>query len=384
VENAINLVGQEVLEVLYSPVKAFKKIIKEPDLKGIFLVLLLVIASTVVFQFVYSSKQLYETRIPEKDYWTESLTNSHSWITNGLSSLDDEDYKIGNSDGNQSVVSSISNSESIWIKITDIDSINCSKEEGYTELFFWIKWINEGENFPSLGTLKLFSGGEDSYFESEITSLLSSNGEWTNITLKVGSNQDWSSRNSPDWQNIVGIEFNIVWSDSSNLTMKVDGLYFRNFVSPIESLGFNDAMISLFVSVVFSVAMNWILWAGIVILVSKLFGEELGQWNVFFIIIGYTFIVTAFYTMLSTLSFSYLPVLNLPLESELQIVVFNELWLSNLAYQLGTLILWIGEIWIAALGAVIIRLMKKTTWGKAALIAAVAFGLRFVLRLFIG
>jgi len=379
VENAVKLVGREVFEVLYSPVKAFRKIIEKPDLKGVLLVLLLVISSTVVFQFVYNSKQLYENRAPKNDDWTESLTNSHSWVSNGSLLLDDADYQMGNS----SVTSSAPNSTSIWLKITDFDSINCSGEKGYNELFFWINWTNEAETFPSSGTLKLFSGSEDSYFQSDITDL-SSSGEWTNITLKVGADQGWSSTNSSDWQKITGIEFNLVWLDSANLTMKVDGLFFRNYVSPIETLGFSMAMLYLFVSAAFSVAMNWILWAGIVVIVSKIFGEDLGKWNVFFIIIGHAFIVTAVYTLVSALAFSSLPVVSLPLDYDLQIAVFNAIWLPNLAYQVGTLILWAGEVWIAALSAVVVRLMRNTTWGKAATIAAVAFGIRFILRLFIG
>jgi len=384
VENAEKLVGREVIEVLYSPVKAFRKIIEKPDLKGVLLVLLLVIASTIVFQFVYNSKQLYENRAPENDGWTESLTNLHSWVSNGLPSLDEADYKLGNSDGNHSITSSVPNATSIWLKITDFDSINCSGEKGYNELFFWIKWVNEAETVPSSGTLRLFSGSEDSYFESTITEFSSSSGEWKNATLKVGSDQTWSSNNSPDWQTITGIEFNLVWLDAANLTMKVDGLFFRNYVSPIEALGFSVAMTSLFVSAAFSVAMNWILWAGVVVIVAKLFGEELGKWNVFFIIIGYAFIVTAVSTLVSALAFSSLPVLSLPVDYDLQIAVFSEVWLPNLAYQVGTVILWAGEVWIAALSAVVIRLMRNTTWGKAATIAAVAFAVRFVLRLFIG
>ena len=382
-ENAVKLVGREIFEVLYSPVKAFKKIIEKPDLKGVLLVLLLVIASTVVFQFVYNSKQLYENRAPEDDGWTESLTNSHIWVSNGLPSLDGADYKMGNSDGNHSVASSVLNETSIWLKVTDFDSINCSGEKGYNELLFWISWTNEAETLPSSGTLKLFSGSEDSYFESDITDL-SSSGEWTNTTLKVGADQVWASTNSADWQKITGIEFNLVWSDSANLTMKVDGLFFRNYVSPIESLGFSAAMLYLLVSAAFSVAMNWILWACIVIIVAKLFGEDLGKWNVLFIIIGHAFMVTAVYTLVSAWAFSSLPVVSLPLDYDLQIAVLNAMWLPNLAYQVGTLILWAGEVWITALSAVVIRLMRNTTWGKAATIAAVAFGVRFVLRLFIG
>jgi hypothetical protein len=380
----LKLVGRELIEVLYSPVKAFQKIIEKPDIKAVILVLLLAIASTVAFQFVYNSKQLYENRAPEDDGWTEALANSHSWVSNGLPSLDGADYQMGNSDGNHSISSSVLNETSIWLKITDFDSINCSGEKGYNELFFWIKWVNEAGTVPSSGTLRLFSGSEDSYFESTITEYSSSTGEWTNATLKVGSSQAWSSSNSPDWQNITGIEFRLFWLDAENLTMKVDGLFFKNFVSPIEALGFTEAMVSLFVSVAFSVAMNWILWAGIVFIVAKLFGEELGKWNVFFTIIGHAFIVTTVYTLVSALAFSSLPVVSLPLDVDLQIAVFNEMWLPNIAYQVGTLVLWVGEVWIASLSAVIIKLMRNTTWGRAATIAAVAFGIRFVLRLFIG
>jgi len=269
------------------------------------------------------------------------------------------------------------------MKIRHIGSIDCS-ETGYNELFFWINWINEAETYPSSATLKLLSGSEDSYFESDITDFLNSSGEWARNAFKVGSDKGWSSKNTPDWQNITGIEFELTWSDSANLSMKIDGLFFRNFVSPIAALGLTGTLVSIFVSASFSVAMNWILWAGIVVIVSKLFGEELGQWNVSFIIIGHAFIAATVCTLVSASIFSSLPVLNLPLDVDLQIAVFNELWSPNLAYQVGTLFLWAGEVWIAALSAVVIRTMKNTTWAKASTIAAVAFSIRFILRLFIG
>jgi hypothetical protein len=379
VENAVELVGREVIEVLYSPVKALKKIIEKPDLKGVLLVLLLVIASTLVFQFVYNSKQLYENREPTNDAWTESLADSHSWTSNGLPSVDSADYHMGNS----SVASSILNETSVWLKVTDFESINCSGEKGYNELFFWLNWTSEAETLPSSGSLRLFSGSEDSYFESDITDL-SSSGEWTNTTLTVGSNQGWTSTGSPDWQSITGIEFNLVWSDAADLTMKVDGLFFRNYLSPIEILGFEAAMLYLFVSTAFSVAMNWILWSGVVFIVSKLFGEDLGKWNLLFIIIGHVFIVTVVSTLGTALAFSSLPAVSLPLDANLQTTVLNEFWLPNLAYMVGTVVMWAGEVWIAGLSAVVIRLMRQTTWGKAAVIAAVAFAVRFILRLFIG
>jgi hypothetical protein len=374
------LVGREIIEVLYSPVKAFKKIAEKPDLKGVILVLLMVIASTLAFQFVYNSKQLYETRAPEDDAWTEALADSHSWVSNGLPYVDPADYHMGNS----SVMASNPNATTIWLKITDFESINCSGETGYNEMFFWLNWTSETATVPASGSLRLFSGSEASYFESTVTEFPSSSGEWTNTTLMVGSSQGWASEGSPSWETITGIEFNLVWSDAENLTLNVDGLFFRAYLSPIETLGFGGALLYLFVSVAFSVAMNWILWSGVLFIVAKLFGEDLGQWSKFFLIIGYAFIVTAVTTLGTALAFSSLPVAGLSLDANLQATVLNELWFSNVAYLAGTLIMWTGEVWVAALSAVTIKVMKDTTWGRAAVIAAVAFAVRFILRLFIG
>ena len=374
------MVGREILEVLYSPVNAFRKIIEKPDFKGVLLVLLLVVASTVALQFVYNTKQLYENRAPTNDNWTEGLIGQYTWTSIESVSLDATDYQIGNS----SITSSVMDATTVWLKITDIDPINCSGETGFTELFFWINWTNEDSLSASSGTLKLFSGSEDSYFETDLASLLASNGEWGNTTLNVGPNQGWASNNSPDWQNITGIEFNLVWSVSANLAMNIDGLFFRNYLSPIESAGIGEAILYISLSVIFSVGMNWILWAGILVIVSKLFGEELGQWNVLFVIIGNAFIATAVYTLVSALLFTSLPLLTMPLDPDLQVAAFSATWLPHLAYQVGTIILWVGELWIAALGAVVIRLLKNTTWGKAATISVIAFAIRFILRFFFG
>ncbi len=381
-ESALKLVVQEVLEVLYSPVKAFRKIIEKPDFKGVLLVLVLVISSMIVVQYVASSKLFLETREPENDDWTESLTNQHNWLSNGVLSLDETDYRMGNSDGNHSIASSIR--DSIWMKLTDIDPINSAEEKGYTELFFWIKWSHEDGSTPNSGTLKLFSGSEDSYFQKDITSLLAPNGEWTNATLNIGPNQGWTSNNSPDWQSITGLEFSVDWSSSANLTMKIDGLFFRKFSSPVYSGEFSTLILPVIIQVAITFVINWILWSGILIIVGRLFQENLGRWNVFFVIMGYVFITTFVYNLASAVPLSTLPPLNVPLESEAFNALLSEAWGSLLAYQVWLYLPLIGEVWIAALGAVVVRLMRETTWSKATTIAAVAFGIRFLLRLFIG
>lgn len=384
-ENAVKLVVREVFEVLYSPVNAFRKIIEKPDFKGVLLVLVLVISSMIISQYIVTSKLLLENRTPENDDWTESLTNQHNWVSNGSPSIDETDYQMGNTDGNHSITSSVPTETSIWLKITDIGSINCSEETGYNELFFWIKWTHEEGLSPSLGTLKLFSGSEDSYFEyNKITELLNSSGEWTNAALNVGPDQGWTSSNSPDWQSVTGIEFILDWSSSANLTMKIDGLYFRKFSSPLINGEFSGLIIPIMLQVVLNFAMDWILWAGILIIVAKLFQEDLGRWNVFFVIIGYSFIATVVYTLVNAVSLSTLPMLNVPLDADALNALLDVSWRPLLAYQLSLYIPLIGEVWIAALGAVVVRAMKEMTWSKAATIAAVAFAIRFLLRLFLG
>lgn len=131
-------------------------------------------------------------------------------------------------------------------------------------------------------------------------------------------------------------------------------------------------------------SMNWILWAGILLMIAKVFREELGPWTVFFVIIGHVFMATVVYTIASAVSLSTLPTLNLPLEADDLNVFIHEMWYPYLAYQVWLYLPVVGEVWIAALCATAIRLLRGITWGRAVSISVVAFVIRFVLRFFFG
>lgn len=378
------MVVQEVIEILYSPVKAFRKIIEKPDFKGVILVLVLVISSMLIVQYMASSKLLLENRNPEDDDWTETLTNQHIWTSNGLLTVDSTDYKLGNSDGNHSITASFSDETSIWFKLENISSINCS-ETGFKELFFFIKWTNDAEIFPISGSIKLFSGIEESYFEhNSFVDALGSSGNWKNITLNVGSSQDWSSNNSPNWEDITGLEFQLNFESSSNLSLKIDSLFFRNYISPFATGAFEGILLTIAFQVMLNFATNLILWAGLLLIIAKLFQEEVGPWNVFFIIIGYSFIVLVVYTLISAIPLSTLPMIEVPIDPIALNANLDATWRPLIAYQLWLYVPIIGEIWLAALGAIVIRQIRETTWSKAATIAATAFAIRFILRLLFG
>jgi len=373
----MKLVGQEILEVLYSPVNAFKKIIEKPDFKGVLLVLLLVIASAVAVQYVASSKQYLETRTPEDELWTEELFNQHVWTSNGELSRNIVDYEIGNS----SISSSVLDSTIIWLKLAAIEPINCLNGTGYTELFFWMDWTNDAGLSPISGTIRLLSGTDDSYFEQDLTTLVGSNGDLTNVTLNIGPNNGWDSNNSPDWENITGLKFELVWSGSANLQMSVDGLFFRSFASSVES----GTVYIEFISVVIQAGMTWVIWAGLLIIVAKIFNEDLGKWNTFFAIVGYVFMVTVVTNVITAVLASTLPDLTYLLDSTATFYYARnaDVWISNIAYQLLTPLLWVGYVWTTALSALVIRQLKEEmTWGKALTIAVIAFAARILLNAF--
>ena len=369
----------EVFEVLYSPVKAFKKIIEKPDFKGVLLIIVLVIVSMVVVQYVAASKFFLETRTPDDENWTESTT---FWASNDNLSLDDVDYKVGN----YSVKSFVSDGTSTWMKITDIGSFDCLEDTGYKELFFWINWTHSNGTFPNSGaTLRLFSVNESRYFELDLsTSISELSGEWGNVTVNIGpQSQSWASSNSPDWKNVTGLEFRLVWPTPANLTMKIDGLYFRKYVSPLETGTFSGAIIPILMSSAVSFSMNWILWAGILLMIAKVLREEVGPWTVFFVVIGYVFVSTVVYTIASAVSLSTLPALNLLSADDINVLI-HEMWYPYLAYQVWLYLPLVGEVWVAVLCATAIRLLRGITWGKAASISMIAFIIRLVLRFFFG
>jgi len=388
---------REVFKVLYSPVEAFKKIVEKPDFKGVLLILVLVMFSVVVEHYVFASKFFLETRTPDDENWTESMA---IWGSNGNLSLNDANYKVGN----YSVKSFVSNGTSIWMNITDTGPFDCLEDTGYKELFFWIKWIHENGTFPSFNaTLRLFSSGS-SYFESDLTDLISSsNDEWSNATinnatLKIGPDQGWSPINSPDWTKVTGLEFRLAWLTSANLTMKIDDLHFRKYASFLETDAFSGAIIiDILMTAAVAFSMNWILWSLILFMIAKVFREEVGPWTMFFVIIGHTFSIAVVYALVSAALFSVLPALNLPLDVNAAYALMRERWYSHWAFQLwyyllpfvyyifyASPFLFFLGIWTMALCTIAIRSLREVTWRRAASISMVAFIIRFILRFFLG
>jgi hypothetical protein len=386
------LVVREVFEVLYSPVKAFKEIVKKPDVKGFFIIFVFILLTAAVLQQVSASKLFVETATPDKDNWTESTS---FWNSNGTISLDETDHIVGN----YSVKCFVSNGTSIWMRIADIGKFNCSGDGGYKGLSFRIKWIHQNGKFPSSSaTLRLFSNSESRYFELNIINDVSnSSNKWYNVTdpIIIGpESQGWVSFGSPDWGNITGLEFRLNWlhSDAANLTMKIDDLYFGKYV-PFITMGFyNQWFVLSLISTATDFLIKWLLYAGLLWLVIKMFHGETGPWRILFIVIGYTFCNGVVHAPVDALLISMLPPLNFPLKawrpiageegvaSKLMSKIYENKWYNTLPYNLSIFLTLTIHVWTIALGTIALRFLGEIEWKKAALISSIAYIISIFLR----
>jgi len=141
---------------------------------------------------------------------------------------------------------------------------------------------------------------------------------------------------------------------------------------------------------------NWVIYAGVLLLVMRAFSEKKGSWSPFFILVGYAFSILIIQSAAITLLIATLPEIHLnitswppPVRDEVTVArSFSETWgptLANqaLAYLTFPLINFI-DIWLVLLSVVAVQAFSETTWGKAVMISATAFVLRFFLRLLLG
>lgn len=379
---------RDIFKVLYSPLEAFKEIIKKPDVKGPILILLITVLVTAGAQYISASKTFFENPTPEADSWTESTS---LWTSNGVL-LNDTDRIVGNC----SVKSFSSNDTCIWMKLTEIGPFDCSGDSGYRGLSFRIKWIHQNEKPPSSNaTLQLFSYEENRYFRCDLSNnITSSSNEWANLTANVGPGQGWVSVNSPDWKNITGLEFRLAWlpSDAANLTMKIDDLYFGEYVSPLASGFFTGWLVSSLMGSATDFIVRWILYAGLLLLTIKIFGGETGSWSALFNVVGYVFAVTMVYIAIDALLINMLPSLSFPLrawspvagEEEIGLALWNQIiqdnWGTIWAYNLRYYLPFTVHVWTAALGTIALHFAREFTWKKAVAISVMAYIMLILLK----
>lgn len=367
--------ANDVIRTLYSPIKAFEEIVKKPDVKGPLLILVLILIITVGLQYASALKISDEEPMTNREEWTESTAWIPHWNTSYGEEItrDTDVLETPSKISNYSVASSVTNSMQIWMKLTDIEPINCSQNTGYERLSFLIKWKYQNGMFESPNaTLKLFSANDNHYFTLDFGNKLSnSSDEWIIVKVDLGPDSEgWEGVGSPDWENITRLEFRLIWSVPANLTMKIDDLYFAKFVS-LTKYFFGVLSSSLMMSAL-SFFIYWGIYAGVLLLVVKLFGEGVGSWKALSVVVGYLFSVRIVYLLITAVLIQILP--------QVRFENLAQIWYSTLPYQTILYFGFVTEVWMAALCAIAVRFFYAFTWKKAIGIAVFASLLNFTLR----
>jgi hypothetical protein len=369
-----------IFKVIYSPFKAFKQILQNPKYYGPLLIMILFVAANTGFFYLRASKTYDEQILPDgatKDKWTESK----SWWTSNAVISESNDSLIGGYYGNKSIEFSV-NDKQIWMQLNFNESIVCSGIDGYKNVSFWVKMVYPNTTDLTNATLYLFTN-QTNYFSYDLaTGSFSSNDSTCNkLNIAIGpENQgEWAINGTANWSNITSLMLKFDWSENANLTVRLDGLFFRGvFKSTLELLGASDYLLAILLSSFMQFAITWVILGGLVFLITKGLGAKT-LWKASLIIIGFAIITLFIQAVVNVATVATWPQLYATLEyfggaeGEGQIAqnrVFDQIML---AYQINEIALTLLLVWTIALCTIAVRVLTEFSWTKSVLVAIVAY-----------
>jgi hypothetical protein len=383
--------------VLYAPRKAFKEIAKEPKYLGPILVLILFIAANTAYGYVILSKSYIEQTLPkvdastgQYDAWTENAT---LWTSASGVNITENfvDFINGSDYGNRSISFLTLNSSQISMQIMNIGPVNCSGPNGYGNVSLRVEMVDP-QIPPSNASIYLFSGGSSDFnFSLDLKDDFSNitAGVWNNLTIPLATGSWVNNNANADWGNITGLRLEFGWPQNSNITMLVDGLFFRGlFTTPIDAAG-ASYLFSYSLSSVLQFAIEWFFISGIIFIAAKGLGSKI-TWKPILIPVGFILIVLFVQTLANTIVISTLPSLYYPFElfggtASERTAALNKLSSQvALASAVSGYIQLASLVWIIALCATAVHLLTEFSWVKSAVVSAAAVAVTFLVGMLLG
>jgi hypothetical protein len=344
--------------------------------------MIFVILANMGYIYVATTKAYVEQTAPkaaEKDTWTENKALWTSELLEVNISENYDDYINGTVYGNRSIQFSIVNSSRISMQLENVEPVNCSEPDGFKSLFMRVKQTIP-ETKPKNVTLYLFSASTSNYFYYNLTQSFSDSivNHWNNLTVTLKS--DGWSRNSPaaNWETITGLKLEFSWPGDSNITLRVEGLFFRGiFKTLMESVG-TDYFLAYPVYVFTQFVFNWFILGTLVFIMSRGLGAK-ASWKTVSILAGFTLVALLVQTLINAAAYATLPSLYYRLE-----LVSGVKGESDIAYDELMKIAWpvpdivsyaqiATRIWNVILCIFAVRFSTDMSWGKSILVAAVAY-----------
>ena len=374
--------ASDILKVFYAPHKAFKKIIENPKYWGVIAIFVLFIALQTGFAYVQSEKINYEQTFPSaSDQMGAWTANSTLWQVAPSSALISANYAdtLNNTFyGNNSLQFTALNSDTISMAISGFDSVRCGPDS-YQNLSMRIK-IASPTAAPTHVTLTLYSLSDSNYFQYDLTSSFSSTANvWNNITVPVGSGAaGWQTNGDATWANITAIKIDYTFPASSDITIRMQGFFFRGFYQTYMQINSTMFIISILQQVIFQFISEWLLFTGLMYLIIKGLKGTI-VWKPLFIAVGFALSVLLVQALINLAAAATLPEIFSPIEYQTVLtgeaeVINAALLAQTAAYTtisaIGTLLVY---SWTAILGAFIVRtLQPEFSWSKCILTSVAA------------
>lgn len=395
-----NLFAADILKVLYAPQKVFKQIVQNPKYWGPLLVLIVFTGVQTGLYYAQYSRTYYEQTQPaigQLSTWTE---NTSLWATTPTATVSTNVLDVMNTTfyGNTSLQFDLSNSSSLSFSISDLNgSVNCGPT-GYQELYLQIKVV-QPTTTPSSAIITLFSGPSN-YFQTDLTSALSNETSsiWRNLTIPVSSG-NWQSIGAPSWDSITGVNITLSFPESSNITVRIGGLFFRGFYqTPIQIYGVAGFTASVIFSALFTFIIQWLSLSVVFFIVIKLMKGPV-TWKPVFVTIAFALVTMIVQTLIILLTTATLPAqIYYPFEfaygfqvtyTPQVVALFSAASQSNyntvIAPQLATLtqvtaiVVVATYVWITLIGSTIVHAITEFSWTKSLLSSATSVVLTYII-----
>jgi hypothetical protein len=366
-----------VLEVIYAPHKAFKKIAEKPSYVGPAIIILILVLANIGFAYVAMSKTNLEMTLPNglnQDEWTQ---NSTVWASSAIVS-ESNDSIIGSYYGNASIAFATTNNGQIWMWLDNIGPVNCSSQGGFNQISFRLKQLSPQDE-PQNASIYLFSANTSDYFYYDLTQYVSNAtvNTWNNLTLPLVSG--WSANGtSADWNQITGLKLEFDWTNNSNTTMLVDGLFFHGiFQSWLDQAGIGY-LLSYTSTSVMQFVITWVVFSGLLFLVGRTLGGKM-IWKLLLVAVGFILITLVVQALINVVSYETLPQLYYPFSvmggvaSEGKAaydLILEQTAQVRMITSVVQIAIW---VWTIALGALVLRFTTELKWVKSILASAVAY-----------
>jgi len=437
-------------KVIFSPFKAFKEIAQNPDVKGLALIVGLVLLATAGAYYaqsskvflgvppkqsvppilhVYSDAYVYVTAfgnytfqssqpyvmnytfvdktplIEHSIFWvntTKLLTPMNPVVTiandtfyQTTATLNQSTTEVGNLtltvefySGGRPAISTLLTKTAQW-DLGDLGNftINWFIRSPYT-------YLANGTTAIDLASKETFSLLKADADRAELGNTTSPNNwmrsilmDWSdygNATLYGGHHTPFIDSGS--WLQVI-FNVNDDEIDATTVGLTYSSLLTTDLSSSIIPILTQTALVFIF---------NWGIYAGILLLIMRAFGEKQGTWRRFFVLIGYAFSIMIIQWTVSALLIATLPEVHLqitlwpPTGKDEAIVArgLAETWGPTLSFRALTFLTFTYinfiDIWLVLLSVVAVRAFSATVWRQAIMISTTAFLVRFFLRFFLG